>query len=272
MFFNGILNFFNSTSSSRNSIQSIETNSFTGSSIGNLDLSYNRLNSLAPGLFTSLAETLTNLQIISNELTTLPSGAFAGLTRLESLRLSANSFGTLPNDAFAGLDNLILLHLVNNGLSEPTPELFSGLSSLTEIHLESNGISVLPDNLFATSRRLTNVFLAANNLTEVTAAPFGNNLPALEVLNLINNQIRSIDPEFFEIAENLHTLHLGGTECSNDNLEFTFDDRSNIRERLEMCFRGFGPELISCNYEMLDSSKNCQKTFKQNIFNFFPSN
>lgn len=166
----------------------------------------------------------------------------------------------------------MLLHVINCGLSNLNVNWFNDMRSLEEIHLESNGIVTLPDGIFARSRRLTNVFLAGNNLTELTAAPFGTSLPALEILSLSGNAIHGIERQFFDVAENLNSLYLSDNICSNENFQMNFDGRAGVRTRLERCFRGFGPAMISCNYQVTEMNiYACHMTIRNPVGNEFNS-
>ncbi len=77
-------------------------------------------------------------------------GDFAGLTGLTQINLSTHQLTTLPADIFSGLSVLKNLYLDNNQLSTLPTGVFSGLTALTELDLSSNPLPTsLPASLFA---------------------------------------------------------------------------------------------------------------------------
>ncbi len=79
----------------------------------------------------------------------LKSGDFAGLTGLTNLNLSSNEITTLPADIFSGLSALTRLELNNNQLSNLPSGIFAGLTSLTTLNLSENSLPAsLPASLF----------------------------------------------------------------------------------------------------------------------------
>ena len=80
----------------------------------------------------------------------LKSGDFAGLTGLTNLNLDSNQLTTLPADIFSGLSALTSLRLDNNQLSTLPTGIFAGLTSLTTLNLSGNSLPTsLPASLFA---------------------------------------------------------------------------------------------------------------------------
>lgn len=174
---------------------------------------------------------------MSNSLESLPNNAFGCLgTNLRSLTLSSNRHIQIPVTAFPTLSNLLELYLIDCGLSNPNPSWFRAMQSLVELHLESNGIRSLPDGIFSVSTRLANVYLSMNSFTELTAAPFGGNVGALEVVSLIRNSVSRVDPNFFDSAVNLRSLYLSGNVCISENFEISSSNRNSVRQQLESCF------------------------------------
>ncbi len=101
--------------------------------LGNLKL--NDLTGLSniPGI-----ESVKELFLATNKLTTLPETAFSRASSLETLSLSNNRLIELPEKIFKGLKHLEWLNLGNNQLTTLSPEIFRNLPQLNFIHLGGN--------------------------------------------------------------------------------------------------------------------------------------
>ncbi len=78
------------------------------------------------------------LYLESNEISSIESGAFSGLTSLETLFLYGNQITSIESGAFSGLSNLTGLGLRNNPLSSIESGAFSGLTNLGRLYLSEN--------------------------------------------------------------------------------------------------------------------------------------
>ena len=92
-----------------------------------LDLEYNNLTTLPSGLFAGL--NLRFLGLEANQLRTLSAGMFDSLSGSLTLDLSHNQLATLEDRVFASLD-VEWLDLANNRLQTLPAGVFSGLTSL----------------------------------------------------------------------------------------------------------------------------------------------
>ena len=94
----------------------------TPRTLTHLDLRNMKINNLK-GLQNILnIGTVQMLLLDRNQLNTIPTNAFAGLTSLIYLSLEDNQLRTIPTDAFAGLTKLKVLYLSYNQLSKKTKE------------------------------------------------------------------------------------------------------------------------------------------------------
>ena len=100
-----------------------------------LDLEYNNLTTLPSGLFAGL--NLRFLGLEANQLRTLSAGMFDSLSGSLTLDLSHNQLATLEDRVFASLD-VEWLDLENNRLQTLPAGVFSGLTSLEALYLETN--------------------------------------------------------------------------------------------------------------------------------------
>jgi len=100
----------------------------------------NKLNAIPAGVFAPLADSLIELTLYSNMLTTMPQ--LEGMSALETLYLHQNVIAEFPQDALAGLTSLASLKLHQNMLTS-VPPLIS-LTGLRDLTLFSNAIPCYP--------------------------------------------------------------------------------------------------------------------------------
>ena len=182
-----------------------------------LDLSDNQLSTLKSNAFAGLSN-LQNLSLYGNQLTTIESGAFAGLPNLEVLNLTNNPLGTLNSNTFTGLTRLQTLYFSTSQLTTLKSNAFAGLSNLEVLYLENNRLSTLERGAFD---GLTNLQVLSfyndyvfypdyNQLSDISAL---SNLTNLQTLNLYNNQVNDISP--LSELTNLQSLDLSSNPLSD---------------------------------------------------------
>ena len=124
----------------------------------------------------------------------MATGAFSGLTALETLRLDGNQLSSLPANLFSGLSSLQELDLYSQQLSHKLSSLdantFSGLTALTTLELYNNHLSSLPDSVFFGLTELTTLKLFNNDLSSLPDSVFFG-LTELTTLRLESN---TVDP------------------------------------------------------------------------------
>ena len=139
-------------------------------SLVDLYLFNNGLTTLPAGVFDDIG-TLRRLRLDNNRLTTLPEGVFDALGRLVELWLNNNGLTTLPGGAFDNLGSVLRLTLNNNQLTALPAGAFTGLSSLRVLRLHDN-----PGTTFSLTLRLEPADEAANvnrvKLTLREGAPY----------------------------------------------------------------------------------------------------
>ncbi|ERE69333.1 leucine-rich repeat-containing protein 15 [Cricetulus griseus] len=124
-----------------------------------LDLSHNNLRSL-PSLGRALPA-LTILDVSFNHLSSLSPGVLDGLSQLQELRLNNNDLKNLPPGLLVSVTDLKKLNLAYNKLRELPPGLIVGLTNLNTLHLQGNWLHTIPKGFFGTLL-LPFVFLHAN--------------------------------------------------------------------------------------------------------------
>ncbi len=181
--------------------------------ITSLDFQGQEISTLQSDDFAGLSS-LERLQLYGNRLSTLPAGLFAGLSALKYLGLGYNRLENMPEDVFFGLSALDFVDLSQNRLSHLPEELFSGLSQLEAIALNNNLFTSLPANAFAGQPGLLSLTLDANELTSLPVGVFSG-LSRLQFLGLSSNALTSLRPDEFEGLSSLTSLYLYRNELAN---------------------------------------------------------
>ncbi|KAG8523864.1 Leucine-rich repeats and immunoglobulin-like domains protein 1 [Galemys pyrenaicus] len=168
---------------SSNNITEIRTTCFPhGLPIKELNLASNRISTLESGAFDGLSRSLLTLRLSKNRITQLPVKAFK-LPRLTQLELNRNRIRLIEGLTFQGLDSLEVLKLQRNNISKLTDGAFWGLSKMHVLHLEYN------------------------SLVEVNSGSLYG-LTALHQLHLSNNAISRINRDGWSFCQKLHELIL----------------------------------------------------------------
>ncbi|XP_066208024.1 leucine-rich repeats and immunoglobulin-like domains protein 1 [Saccopteryx leptura] len=171
-----------------------------------LDLSWNNITEMRSTCF-SHGPPIKELNLASNRIGTLESGAFDGLSRsLLTLRLSRNRVTQLPVKAFK-LPRLTQLDLSRNRIRLIEGLTFQGLDSLEVLKLQRNNISQLTDGAFWGLSRMHVLHLEHNSLVEVNSGSLYG-LTALHQLHLNNNSISRISRDGWSFCQRLHELTL----------------------------------------------------------------
>ncbi|XP_036053545.1 platelet glycoprotein Ib alpha chain-like [Onychomys torridus] len=129
------------------------------SKLDNLKLSHNNLRSL-PSLGRALPA-LTILDLSFNQLESLSPGVLEGLSQLQELYLQNNNLRSLSPGLFMFTTKLNKLNLANNKLRELPPGLLYGLEVLDTLYLQGNWLRTIPKGFFGTLL-LPFVFLHGN--------------------------------------------------------------------------------------------------------------
>ncbi|XP_006865710.1 PREDICTED: leucine-rich repeats and immunoglobulin-like domains protein 1 [Chrysochloris asiatica] len=171
-----------------------------------LDLSSNNITEIRSACFPH-GLPIKELNLASNRISTLESGAFDGLSRsLLTLRLSKNRITQLPVKAFK-LPRLTQLDLNRNRIRLIEGLTFQGLDSLEVLKLQRNNISKLTDGAFWGLSKMHVLHLEFNSLTEVNSGSLYG-LTALHQLHLSNNSISRINRDGWSFCQKLHELIL----------------------------------------------------------------
>ena len=156
---------------------------------------------------TDLSYLLLTLDLENSGITTLKSGDFDGLSRLNGINMSRNNLSALPDGVFDGLSRLQIINMNHNNLSALPDGVFDDLSRLFSIKLRRNNLSTLPDGVFSDLGDLQVLYLDANHLSELPAGVF-DDLTNLVYLNLGQNGLSELPAGVFDELSNLVHLYL----------------------------------------------------------------
>jgi len=249
---------------SHNGILDIQRGCFdTSSSIGLLNLGYNKLGSVdwqdlhgltsaininlthneidnVTGAFSS-CRSLQTLDLSHNKLVELEVGSLVGLgrgggSRLRELYLSHNLLQEVPGPALAPLSELTVLDLSRNQLQTLRNRDFEvfGTIRLRELKLSGCLLHTLADHSMAALKFLTRLDLSNNLLDRFPNAL--NNLFSLEELELGRNRIHRFESGDFEGLHNLRVFRLTG--CHGDGLSLEaglFRLNTNLEQLVLRC-------------------------------------
>ena len=156
---------------------------------------------------TDLSYLILTLDLENSGITTLKSGDFDGLSRLNGINMSRNNLSALPDGVFDGLSRLQIINMNHNNLSALPDGVFDDLSRLFSIKLRRNNLSTLPDGVFNDLGDLQVLYLDANHLSELPAGVF-DDLTNLVYLNLGQNGLSELPAGVFDELSNLVHLYL----------------------------------------------------------------
>ena len=164
-----------------------------------LDLSKNKINSIASDSFTGLLK-LSTLKLMDNNVT-LSRYAFRGLENtLKNLNLKGTKQKRVP-EAVRGLKTLAFLDLSQNGIRELPgvggSRTFDGLESLSALNLERNLIQTLGETAFSGIRKSLSSLSLLNNLLSEFPVGAIHSLKELRVLDIGFNLLTSLPETAF---------------------------------------------------------------------------
>ena len=88
------------------------------------------------------------LKIILTTFCILESNCFVGIKKLTNLDLSSNELSTIPDGLFSDMENLVKLNLERNNIAFIGITGFSGLTSLTHLDLTGNWLANIHPDVF----------------------------------------------------------------------------------------------------------------------------
>ena len=149
-----------------------------------LDLSYNRLKSLQPRMFSYLTN-LRYLLLNNNLIKTVDTHAFHGINFLISLDLSLNKIERLGFLSNQNMSNLRYLRLSNNNISQLRAAQFICLKSIKTLDLSSNQIKRITDCAFhGLQKTIKKLILNYNQISKLNSCAFSFDFTTLRFVQV----------------------------------------------------------------------------------------
>lgn len=201
-------------------ITDIEMESFKAlPSLEYLDLSVNSLTKLKLGVLDDSFR-LKFLNLSFNSLTEFPLGLFDQMPNLEILDLNRNQIDTIQQGVLAPLTKLRHLDLSGNMLAgrQLTSYIFEHNNHIQFMDFSRNDMSGTPDNLLQAFQAIDFLNLDRSFLNEVPSFATKPNLKSMKHLMLSTNQITKIDrPNMFVNLDNLEIINLAENAIESIN-------------------------------------------------------
>ena len=182
----------------------------------------------------NIPSTVELVVLTANKITELKTGDFDNLGECVSLHLGDNKIHTIQAGAFRGLTKLLDLYLHFNDLLT-FPDL-RDLPKLKELTLHSNKLSVIaPDSAQVLPNNQIEVLDLSNMELIAITSVFLKKFPNLIELNLKNNQIHET-PHIDEVSDHLEVLDLSENPIYSLDPSFFKADKPSVLKKFK-----FGP-------------------------------
>ena len=179
------------------------------SALERLDLQANAIAELPADIFADAPNSLWEIHMGFNNISSLDRNTFAGLTGLRSLGLDNNDLSELPEGVFDGLSSLQKLYLDGNQLTSLPEDIFDPLDdSLIELILNGNNFGTLPADVFDGLDGLQILYLHRAGLMTLDEDIFEPLDDSLWWLTLYGNDFTSLDEDLFDGLTGLQRLYL----------------------------------------------------------------
>lgn len=193
---------------SRNKITNLDGLFVSLRSLVRLNLQDNPIARLGSAPFAD-AGSIRILNLASNNISIMDPEAFVGLTSLEDLDLGYSNDLTLNDESFkAQRTTLKFLKLQSANLRSSQWTAITKLYELQDLFLSRCGLSNIPDYTFQEMKKLRSIDLRNNEIKVLSQKSLSGLEGTLEILNLLGNQIRTIDSCVFHGFTRLNLFQL----------------------------------------------------------------
>lgn len=200
-----------------NEIVDVEEKAFSANKkLEKIDLSRNRLNKITKKMFDGDFDDLQEINLSSNLIENIASGAFDQLSKLESVDLSCNLLKHLHSDVFKKSSDLREVYLQGNEIAKIAHDAFSSKTELRILNSADNQLTVIPE---LELKKVSRFDLSSNKITKLDLNYANEKKKSASIVELILsfNQIS----ECVELEERrTDILHL---DVSHNELEHLDD-------------------------------------------------
>ncbi|XP_068244417.1 uncharacterized protein haf isoform X2 [Palaemon carinicauda] len=187
-------------------INVLNDRTFDGLKVENIQFSSCDIYNISDNAFRGLENSLKNLNLQDNKLSSVPSGAISKLRRLVLLDLSGNQITSVPEEAFKG-SRLATLKLADNDLSLSFGAFLGIERTLKNLNLKGTKLRSIPTAILNLPV-LAFLDVAQNEIGELQPGSL-KNLHSLTALNMERNSLQRLDANNFEgVNDTLSSLSL----------------------------------------------------------------
>ena len=170
------------------------------------------------------------LELSDNRLQSLEREMFSGLVNCNTLLLNNNNISLVEDQVFMNLIQLQILDLSNNQIGVLTKDTFFALANLRKLLLRGNLLEILGDNTFGINQKPTEYIDSDKSLLKNIRLYLSGYIPKLKTLDLQSNQLQVIRD--LALAELSSLTHL--------NLE-----NNKLTSMVQASFSPIGPNLLN---------------------------
>ena len=147
----------------------------------------NQITKLSKWVFSSLSQLSTTLDLDNNYITIIETGAFDGLTNLNTLDISYNQISVIKKGLFDWLSHLINLYLNNNQISSIETDSFYNLGQLNSLNIQYNKMMSIQSGMFNGLQHISSLYFSSNPLHFTETGAFDSLLTLNSSFDLSNS-------------------------------------------------------------------------------------
>ena len=243
-----------------------------------VDLQSNQFTSV-PSSGLSVLTQLSTLNLVGNQITEVLANTFSRMNAIEEVKLEQNGLTLIETNAFQGAgDTIKRLFLGNNkpGLTESDLVAVKALYNLEELDLSYNTLASLPTNLFQNMQRLVRLSVQNNAFRSLDSTLFSGLGQSMREVNCMENQITDIADGTFTGLTGLQTLRLDRNPLEAVYSLNTFQGLEDSLAYLSLMDTNFNHDHWSAlwalhSLETLDLEENKIRRVPDNTFQHYTS-